>query len=192
MVALPSLVEPSSKSNTPLGSSKRRGFVVIGGFMVGGAAIGIVVAATSSSKEIVPDAAVASTPEDAALVEEAALLEPDAPVIAITPDAAVITPPTAPPPSIKRSFDLADWNGTLLLCAKRKPAEHPVADRERCGVAACNAKQKITAARYHASAGSARVAIERACKARGFVLGGTVARPPPKDPCETNPLRCQK
>jgi hypothetical protein len=57
-------------------------------------------------------------------------------------------------------------------------------ERTSCGVGACRLKKRSAAGGYHAaSTGRGAAAIEKACTANGISLA---------DPCETNPLKCQK
>jgi hypothetical protein len=59
-------------------------------------------------------------------------------------------------------------------------------------VAACNAKQKSVALGYYQSASKpVQVAIQRACARAGMPLVPT-NRPIRRDPCEVDPLQCQK
>ena len=64
--------------------------------------------------------------------------------------------------------------------------------RAICGMAACNTKQRSTALGYYeVTSPAGRTAIDRACRENDIPL--PAPRPPvKKDPCEENPLACQK
>ncbi|CAN5900828.1 hypothetical protein BH11MYX3_BH11MYX3_30500 [soil metagenome] len=101
-------------------------------------------------------------------------------------------------PTIASAVAANDWIGALQLCvATAAPTPE---ETTGCAIAACNARQRGVASDYHASAaGAAKTRIQRACSVNGIVLRQpTVARlplPPAQprvDPCEKDPLQCQK
>lgn len=150
-------------------------------------------------------AAAAPTPSEAAAPSDAAVASSPAPVVE---DAAAGR-------TIAAALVAGDWLGALQLCVV---ADSPTGDdRRACGIAACNAKRRDVALDYYELAPEAvRPAIERACRVAGITLRGPArpparptttttppppppARPPPpappppaQDPCEIDPLQCQK
>jgi hypothetical protein len=104
--------------------------------------------------------------------------------------------PVVAPLTIADAVQHADWAAALRICAGARPGKLSVDERASCGIAACNAKQRKTAASYYAFASaSGQLAIERACRAQSISL-----LPPqvPKSGCSDpkyrrqNPLRCKR
>jgi hypothetical protein len=78
-----------------------------------------------------------------------------------------------------------DWVAALRACTHGAALTGD--ERAICGMAACNTKQRAAAlGYYHDSSKVGRTAIERACRDHDISLQ------PKKDPCEENPLQCQK
>ncbi len=122
---------------------------------------------------------------------------------------AAAPPPTAPIPTvspledrtvqrtISDAFEASDWVGTVQLCvAESAPS---VEQRRQCALAACNAKQRGVALDYYSALPAThRIPIERVCRDVGIIVRTPMpaARPlapaPRKDPCEIDPLECQR
>jgi serine/threonine protein kinase len=140
---------------------------------------------TRAPKTAEPATRLASTAIDASGADAAAAAPaPDAPT------------PTAPTPvrTIAKAIADADWIGALQLCvATTSPSND---ERVSCAIAACNVKQRGVALDYYETATAAtRPAIERACRVAGIVLRQApvaTPQPPKKDPCEADPLQCQR
>jgi len=110
---------------------------------------------------------------------------------AAPPDAAPAGDATAVAPTIEAALATSRWTDALDLCAATKLHELAIDDRERCAIAACNARNRKLATMYRKVAAH-KSTIDRTCKERGIVL----TAPPPKeqqveDPCEANPLKCR-
>ncbi len=108
------------------------------------------------------------------------------------------TPTRTPKPTIDTAFAAGDWTATLELCVHTGSPTN--LERVRCGVAACNGKQRAIALGYHEAVnGAAQTTIERACRDHGIVLVRPARSTPSgtKNPCddkqyrEQNPLKCQ-
>ena len=134
------------------------------------------------------DSTVAEAPADAAV---AAVAHADAAVAGVAVDAG------APrPPSLAALVAAGSFTEVSDRCTATPPTT--AADRARCGIAACNLKQKTAALTYYnATAGASQALIERACKDKNIVLKAPKVVVPPKNPCddkkfrEENPLKCQ-
>ena len=137
--------------------------------------------------EVPADAAIAVAHADAAV----AVAHADARVAHVAVDAGAPSPP-----SLAALVAAGSFTEVSDRCTATPPAT--AADRARCGIAACNLKQKAAALNYYnATAGASQALIERACKDKNIVLKAPKVVVPPKNPCddkkfrEENPLKCQ-
>jgi hypothetical protein len=123
-----------------------------------------------------------------------------APPVAAPPDAAPVAEPAAVPPDappappadpIADAVKREDWAGALAACAQ---ATSPSVDvRTKCGIAACIANKRAVALRYHQDLPrSGQLTVQRACAAHGITLVAAPVKPRGPDPCDVNPLKCQK
>jgi serine/threonine protein kinase len=143
------------------------------------------------------------SPSPAPAVEPSAIAAAPAPAPTPTPAPATVdaATPASPPRSatIGDAVAAGDAAEAVRLCTTAKPRDLGDDDRVRCGVAACNAKQRALALTFHrATTGSAQAAIARACRDHGIALVQPAAvKQPASDPCkdpaylDANPLKCQ-
>ena len=132
------------------------------------------------------------TPTTAPAPRDAAIAHVDAPPGPPADAALADTAPAidAPARSIESALAAGDWIGTLELCVAQAHLDD--ASKQRCAIAACNAKQTPVALGYYTPLPAAsRAAVERACQIHGISLrpqhgGGG------KDPCDIDPLSCQR
>ncbi len=166
------------------------------------ATVAIIVIATRGDSTPEPAAVrVAVTVDDAAVAVAPPTVQVDAAIAAVIPaDAgtppqpvrrpAPQTPPPPPPPpaTIGQLATRGDWPAVARLCTHT--ATPSSEERASCGMAACNTKQRAAALGYYRDSSKVgRTAIERACRDHEISL---VPQQPKKDPCEENPLQCQK
>jgi serine/threonine-protein kinase len=163
--------------------SPRRRWVV---FAVAGGIVAIVIGIVLATSGGSPAPATQQPMHVAVTVEDAAR-EP-APVV----DAAEVV--AAPPAEPTLADALAGTDDALSakLCARAKSLTAD--ERTGCGVAACNARQLRAAIGYYQEAGKGKALIERACRDHGLSVLAPATPPthPKRDPCEENPLKCQK
>jgi hypothetical protein len=149
---------------------------------------------------MVADAEVHVAAVDAAVERVAAA---DA-AVAVSADASIAQTPapdaTAAKLSIAESAVAGDWQQVLTVCAAT-PQGLATAELTSCAIAACNLKNRADAVLYAKRVKKADLGpIVRACKANKISLAAPTGRDRPKvpapdpkiDPCEANPLKCQK
>ncbi len=156
--------------------------------------IAILVVTRGSSAPAQEDAAqLASVPGSPADAESVPLV--DASVAVTIRDAVSVDSRVDPVPRPHAAIDAATSTEALRACAA-KTKTLSADDRTRCGIAACNARQRSAALDYHGGASrAAQAAIERACRAHDISLAqppSTPQKPTPKDPCDVNPLKCRE
>lgn len=117
-------------------------------------------------------------------------------------DAGVLAIPIdAPERTISAMFQRGDWLATLQLCVAATGLAP--ADQIACTIAACHASRRAVAVDFYAGLPVAdRSTVERACRVdqielRSGIARPALARPAPSpiarpDPCDIDPLQCQK
>lgn len=153
----------------------------------------LVVTRGSSAPTQVDAVRLASVPGSPADAEVAPPV--DASVAVTIRDAASIGSRVDPVPTTHAAIAAATRTEALRSCGGNKKTLSND-ERTRCGIAACNARQRSAAVEYYeGTSRAAQAAIERACRAHDISLAqapSTPQKPPPRDPCDANPLKCRE